>query len=122
MAKFLGTPPICVFGATLRGGKLFIGESFVSDINLPDGEVTVAIRPEGFVINPQGAFECGVSGVEVMGRDTSIVALHPCCRDASFRVIVNSENLTEIRDTVRFDLKKNKMFLFDAQSGERIRF
>ncbi len=121
VAKFLGTPPISVFRASVRSGKLFIGESALSDINLPDGEVTVAVRPEGFAINPSGAFECGVSGVEVMGRDTSIVATHPCCHDASFRIIVNSESVTEIQDTVHFDLKKNKMFLFDAQSGERIR-
>ena len=41
---------------------------------MKDGPVTIGIRPEGFDPEKDGELRCGLVAVEVMGRDTSIVA------------------------------------------------
>ncbi len=126
VAKFLGTPPINVFGGKVKGGMLYLGEDAVLDVpGVPDKEVTVGIRPEGFVPDENGPMHCGLSRVEVMGRDVSIVAVHPALESESgiLRAIISAEAMTEPgASSVRFSLKPNKVFLFDRAAGERIFF
>ena len=56
VAKFLGTPPINVFEGAVKDGKLYIGEDAVADAaGMPQGDVFVGIRPEGFVLMPSCA-------------------------------------------------------------------
>ena len=123
VAKFLGTPPINVFAGKVASGKLYIGDDAVMDTpGTQDREVTVGIRPEGFVLNPAGKLSCDLSRVEVMGRDVSIVCTHPLCENVSIRAIISGvKNLSMDDSIVHFDLDPEKVFLFDAQSGERIR-
>lgn len=123
-AKFLGTPPINVFRGTVKSGALYLGGAAVLSVpGVRDGEVTVGIRPEGFVLNENGAFVCGKRSVEVMGRDVSVVAAHPAIESESgtLRAIIPSDSAVA-GDTVRFTLKPHKVHLFDPASGERIRF
>ena len=120
VAKFLGTPPINIFDGSVKGGKLYIGEEAVLATNAPDGDVVVAIRPEGFL--PGGkTLTCGVKRVEVMGRDTSLVCDHAAFTGEHFRVIVDSDDARGVGERVCFDLKENKVFLFDKETGARIR-
>ncbi len=122
VAKFLGTPPINVFKGNVKGGKLFIGEEAVMEVpGLADREVHVGIRPEGFVLDPEGPFSCELSAVEVMGRDTSVVSSHPAMEVVNVRSIVptDSDIDTEAK-TVRFSLKPAKVHLFDVGTEERI--
>ena len=123
VAKFLGTPPINVFRGSVRGGKLYIGEAAVLDAaGVGDREVWVGIRPEGFIPDPSGALTCALSGVEVMGRDISIVSSHADSENEVIRSIVSAENAVDIASaSVRFSLKPNKVFLFDRASEARIR-
>ena len=123
VAKFLGTPPINVFRGRVSGGTLFIGQTGVMDVSCPDGAVDVAIRPEGFVPAGDGVFCCGLKRVEVMGRDISVVCDHPEFTGESFRAIVDSDDLPLLTgDQVRFGLKPGKVFLFQPETGLRIRF
>ena len=124
VAKFLGTPPINVFDGSFKDGKLFIGDTPVMDADCGyEGTVTVAVRPEGFVPSVDGAFQCLLKRMEVMGRDTSVVCDHPAFTGESFRAIVDSEDLTQLAGTaVRFVLKPNKVFAFRNDTGARIRF
>lgn len=124
VAKFLGTPPINVFDAFVKDGKLFIGESEVLDVkNIPDCELTAAIRPEGFILSDNGKFKCDLSGVEIMGRDISVVATHESCKSPALRAIISSENRLEISgSSVNFDLKPSKVLLFSKDTEERIYF
>ncbi|MBQ3503770.1 MAG: ABC transporter ATP-binding protein [Oscillospiraceae bacterium] len=123
VAKFLGTPPINVFDGRVSGGKLYIGDAAVMDVSCPDGHVDVAIRPEGFEPAEEGAFRCGLRRIEVMGRDTSVVCDHHAFTGETFRAIIDSDELKLVSgDTVSFDLKENKVFLFRPETGERIRF
>lgn len=124
VATFLGTPPINVFEGRVEGGMLCIGsEAVLKTPGVPDGAFTVAIRPEGFDPDPEGAFTCALSRVEVMGRDISLVCRHEAFTGAAIRAIVDADHLKSIGgETVRFRLAANKVFLFDKEDGSRIRF
>ncbi len=121
VAKFLGTPPINVFDGEIKNGKLYIGDEAVMDTDAPDAHVDVAIRPEGFTLDGEGAFTCDLDRVEVMGRDISVVAGHTASQNEVIRAIVDSDNLDTLTgDKVRFGLKPNKVYVFDKTTGERI--
>lgn len=122
VAKFLGTPPINLFAGKVSGGKLMIGDGAVLDVpGAEDREVTVGIRPEGFILKENGALKCGLSGIEVLGRDISVVCSHPACSESVIRAIIDSDNMVDTRSqTVCFELKPEKVFLFDTETGERI--
>ena len=121
VAKFLGTPPINVFDARVKEGKLYIGEEDVMDVSAADGNVVAAIRPEGFVLQENGRFTCQLQRVEVMGRDITVVCDHKCTENPAVRAIVPSENKVDTSSaTVSFDLKPEKVFLFDPNTGARL--
>ena len=124
VAKFLGTPPINVFEGRVKSGKLHIGDDEVLDVTgAPDGEVYVGIRPEGFVLDENGALCCKLGGVEVMGRDISVLSSHDRALAPTVRSIISAENKVDFgAKTVRFHLKPAKVFLFDKQSEERVFF
>ena len=124
VAKFLGTPPINVFLGRVQGGKLYIGEDAILDsAGVSDREVYVGIRPEGFVLCEDGPLCCTLGGLEVMGRDISVVSSHPGCQAPTIRSIISAENRVDLASgTVRFAVKPNKVFVFDQENEERIRF
>ena len=124
VAKFMGTPPINVFEGRVQDGVLFIGEDAVMKLaETGDRAVWVGIRPEGFLLREDGPLCCSLSGVEVMGRDTSVVASHPACAAAALRAIISAENKVDTASPeVRFALKPNKVFLFDRETEERVPF
>ena len=124
VAKFLGTPPINVFKGRVANETLYIGEEAVLTVKgIDDREVIVAIRPEGFIVNENGAFSCNLSNVEVMGRDVSIVSNHEASLNPLVRSIVDADNKIDLSaEQVRFDLKPHKTFIFDAETEERIPF
>ena len=124
VAKFLGTPPIGVYDGRIENGYICIGNDKVLPVNgMDDREVTVAIRPEGYILNENGKLECNLSGVEVMGRDISVVSSHKNAPEQIIRSIIGSENVVDTsKATVRFDLKPQKVYLFDKVSGDRVYF
>jgi multiple sugar transport system ATP-binding protein len=123
VAKFLGTPPINVFCGSVKEGRLLIGEDDVlSAAGVPDGEVYVGIRPEGFVLREDGPLQCALNGVEVMGRDIIVVSHHDACENTVIRSILStSQRVDASGATVQFALLPDKVFLFDRTTGERIR-
>ena len=124
VAQFLGTPPINMFSGRVRDGRLFLGEQSVLVVpGVADCEVNVGIRPEGFVIDPEGPLGCELLAVEVMGRDTSVVFDHSARLSPSLRAVIPSEERTHAGErSVRFSLKPSKVFLFDKTAGARVRF
>ncbi len=124
VAKFLGTPPINVFCGKVQQGKLYIGKEAVLDVkDVPDQEVYVGIRPEGFVLQEKGVLSCKLSGVEVMGRDITVVSTHTASENTVIRSIISAENNVNTgSETVRFDIKPNKIFIFSKETEERILF
>ena len=124
VAKFLGTPPINVFEGNVQGEKLYIGAAAVLDVpGVQDQAVYVGIRPEGFIVDPNGALTCNLSGVDVMGRDVSLVTTHEASLNPVVRSIVDADaakNASGI--TVSYSLKPHKVFLFNKETEERVYF
>ena len=123
VAKFLGTPPINVFSGKVRDGRLVLaGQDVLAAPGIPDCEVFAAVRPEGFVVDPDGPLCGGLQAVEVMGRDTSVVFTHDAMDAAALRAIIPSEDRAALEgERVRFSLKAAKVHLFDILTQERIR-
>ena len=139
VAKFLGTPPINVFEGEVKDGVVYIGgdaivkahpdknwkegaEDAAPGVSLKNGAVTIGIRPEGFDPELDGELHCGLTAVEVMGRDTSIVATHASAANGSIRTIVSTEELANVQgDTVNFRIKPSRIYLFDHETGARVR-
>ena len=124
VAKFLGTPPINVFKGSVHDGKLYIDDNAVLDVKgVADQDVIVGIRPEGFDLDDNGALVCELSNVEVMGRDVSIVSRNNASLNPVIRSIINADNKVDLSaQIVKFSLKSHKVFLFDAETEERIYF
>ena len=123
VAKFLGTPPINVWKGEIRNEKLCIGDAVLLDApGQKDRAVFVGIRPEGFVLKEDGPLICRLGGVEVMGRDISIVSTHEASLNPTIRSIISAETKVDTAsETVRFAVKPAKFFVFDGSSEERIR-
>ena len=124
VAKFLGTPQINVFNGQIKDGKLCIGDNDVLDIgDLPNKEVYIGIRPEGFILSDTGRFECEFSSVEVMGRDITVISRNKNNLSSEIRSVISSENQIENRnEIIRFNLKPSKVYIFDKDTEERILF
>ena len=124
VAKFLGTPPINVFDGEVKAGKLLIGGVAVLDVpGVADQAVTVGIRPEGFNLDPNGPLVCDLSNLEVMGRDVSVVSRHACSQNPVVRSIINSDAQINVgAETISFSLRPHKVFLFNKETEERIKF
>lgn len=122
VAQFLGTPPINVFRGEIREGRLRIGNDVLFAVeNISDREVYTAIRPEGFILSEEGPFTCKLKGVEVMGRDVSVVSTNEFSEGPAVRSIISAENKVDLAASfVRFAVKPNKVFVFDRETGERI--
>lgn len=146
VAKFLGTPPINVFDGIIKNQKLYIGEEAVLNLipawNFPKGsaissnkdfagaygeegtkKVYAAIRPEGFILDENGPLTCRLNGVEVMGRDISVVSTNSASQNPKIRSIISTENtIDQSQPFVRFSLRPEKVFLFDKETENRIPF
>ena len=123
VAKFLGTPPVNVWKGEIRNEKLCIGDAALLEApGQKDRAVFVGIRPEGFVLKEDGPLICRLGGVEVMGRDISIVSTHEASLNPTIRSIISAETKVDTAsETVRFAVKPAKVFVFDGSSEERIR-
>lgn len=120
VAKFLGTPPINTFLGEIRDHKVYIGEEAIMDTEFADQEVYVGIRPEGFIVDEDGVFTCNVEQLEVMGRDISVVATNSACEKPSLRAIVEVNTDIPESGVIKFNLKPNKVFLFNRETEVRL--
>ncbi len=123
VAKFLGTPPISVFEGRISDGNVYIGQDKIGETDSKETkEIYVAIRPEGYTVSDSGALKCKLSSIEVLGRDISIVSTNAHSVNATIRSIVSAEESVKVnKESIQFDIKPNKMFLFDKMTEERIR-
>lgn len=124
VAKFLGTPPINVFEGRIQNGQLYIGENAVLHTqNVSDRKVYAGIRPEGFLLQDDGPLCCELGGVEVMGRDISVVSRHKASLNPAIRSIIGTDSRIDTsKAVIRFSLVPRKVFLFDHETEERIDF
>jgi multiple sugar transport system ATP-binding protein len=99
-----------------------IGDAAVIDApGVPDKNVYVGIRPEGFTLDPNGPLCCKVAGIDVMGRDISVISTHDESLNPNVRSIISADEKNGVgTDVVRFTIKPHKIFIFDGETEERI--
>ena len=124
VAQFLGTPPINVFKGRVEDKKVIVGDDVLMTIkqDIPNKDVYVAIRPEGFVLTQKGdkdVLHANCEMVQVMGRDISVVANNPHCTKPTFKAIISADDDVPV-GPVSFKVKPHKLFLFDGETEERI--
>ena len=121
VAKFLGNPPINLFSGEIKNKRLYIGGFDIMAADAEDRAVTVGIRPEGLTPSDDGALECEMRGIEVMGRDVSVIFRSEFSSAQNLRAIISAEEKLPTSATrVKFSVKTEKIYLFDAVSEERI--
>ena len=130
VAKFLGTPPINVFNATIKKGALYIGEEKIftdpAFSKLEDGyKVYAAIRPEGFLCGEdvpakERVLTLNVNQIVTMGRDLSLVCTNPNLVTPDAKVIIDSLIKVNVGE-IKVGIKPQKIFVFDGKTEERIR-
>ena len=118
VAKFLGNPPINILPGYISNKKLYLNDIVLEKIALEDQEVMIGIRPEFFDVGEDGKIECTIEIVEHIGRDTMAI-----CRlnnsDLTIRAIVSANRNLESMQQAK--LTYNKIFIFNKDSGERIK-
>ena len=123
VAQFLGTPPINVFKGAVKGEKIYVGEDCVGEAKgIKDQDVSVAIRPEGFILaseKDKNVLHGDCEMIQVMGRDISVVAKNELCTKPTFKAIISADDKVN-PGKVAFKVKPHKIFIFDAETDERI--
>ena len=124
VAQFLGTPPITSYDGRIEQGKLWIGNDAVLDVDQKqDQNVVIGVRPEGYILKENGHLHNEFVRTEVMGRDMSVLSKNTACQAPFVRSILSTEHLHLLQDNQAvFDLKPHKVFLFDVNDGQRLRY
>ena len=114
VAKFLGNPPINVLDGKIENGKVLLCNGDVLlDTELKDQEVKVGLRPEFFVVDPEGPINATIDIIQHIGRDTMLICNvenHP----DTIRVIV--ESLKGFEEGMKIKLNFKKVFVFNNQA------
>lgn len=146
VAKFLGTPPINIFAGEINKGSLMFNDFKLAPHDAADGECFIGIRPEGFeVVEQKGKIKMEVAYVETIGRDTTLIFEYKAPAELeevelegqeiveetdepqeikmitkTFRVIVDASHRIRPGDVVSLDIKSDKLFVFNKETGEHI--
>lgn len=120
VAKFLGTPPINMMNGEIQNSQVMVKGAKIGGKRSKNQEVLVGIRPEGFELDPKGVLELEVYMVETIGRDTTLIIQNWDDPSLTYRVIVDASHRVQPGDKVRFNIKKDKFFVFDKETGARL--
>ncbi|MDD7175311.1 MAG: ABC transporter ATP-binding protein [Clostridiales bacterium] len=124
VADFLGTPPINNLPGHVEDGAFVTADgkarcalALVSGIE-NGRKVNLSVRSESFVLDPDGPMACEVTRVYQMGKEEMAYLRFGEC---DFRAYIDSDEGLKKGDSVRLSLKKRGIFVFDLETGERIR-
>jgi sn-glycerol 3-phosphate transport system ATP-binding protein len=112
VAGFLGTPPMNLLPAEIRGGAVVLGGTVLAASELSDRRVRLGIRPEHLVADPAG-LALAVELVEPLGAETLV---HGRLNGAA--VIVRLAAGDPVPDTVA--LPSPHLHLYDVDNGRRL--
>ncbi len=120
VAKFIGSPPMNLFEGRAEGGEVRLGS-----VSLPLGgslpaTLTVGIRPEHVLINAgEGpSIDATVEGMENLGHEKLWFLA-----TGNGRVVARTQDSAQytLGEKVSLRFPKDRLHLFDAATGERVR-
>jgi len=122
VASFLGSPGMNLVPATVSGGALAIDgvgiELRGAPGRVPDGPVTVGVRPESASLAATG-IAASVTLVEQLGAETHVI----CTVADGTRVVVRQGHRAvrpDLGDAVAIEIDPGHLHFFDAGTGERL--
>ena len=124
VADFLGNPPINNISGVVRMGAFVVdGASEACKLPLFEGiedgrKVNLSVRSESFYLDDNGPITCEVTRVYQMGKEEMAYLR---MGNADFRAYIDSEEGLKKGDKVSLNIKKRGAFVFDLETGERIR-
>ena len=128
VAKFLGNPPINTFKGKIVKKKLYIGNEAILSTkkNVPDQDVIVTIRPEGFLMadeveEKKKVLTLNCNHIYTMGRDLTLTCDSKYSQNGEVKIIIDSDIKAKIGE-IKFGLRKNKVFIFSKLDEQRIDF
>lgn len=120
VAKFLGNPPINTIFGEIKNGQLLTDDGTVLEtgFDIPNGEVSIGLRPEYLKVAANGKISATIDFIEHIGRDIMIICTL-VATEQKIRAIVPTDKELQIGQTVKFNY--SKLFVFDKESGERLK-
>ena len=118
VAGFIGSPPMNLLKGKVEAGTFRAPGCEVAGVSMPDGNVTLGVRPEDCVVGAGSNLTARVYGIEPTG-DMTFLTLH--VDGAHFEVKADRDYRAELdsQESVAFDL--NRIYFFDSETGTRIR-
>jgi multiple sugar transport system ATP-binding protein len=122
VAQFLGSPQINIFNGEIKDKKIYANGMMIGKSKLPDQPIKIGIRPEGFIVDKekQSEFKFEIDLVETIGRDTTLIIEVPGNEGSlldklTFKAIVDASEHIKAGDWVHFNIKPDKMHLFNLE-------
>jgi sn-glycerol 3-phosphate transport system ATP-binding protein len=121
VAAFMGSPPMNLMEGVVRAGVLHVGGAAVTEVQEPDGPVTVGVRPEHLRLHTSradGMVPAVVDFVEPLGSHVLVTALV-----GETRVIVQAPADVALDSGTRVGLAAapERTYFFDAVTGDAAR-
>jgi sn-glycerol 3-phosphate transport system ATP-binding protein len=121
VAAFMGSPPMNLMEGVVRAGVLQVGGAAVTEVQEPDGPVTVGVRPEHLQLHTSradGMVPAVVDFVEPLGSHVLVTALV-----GETRVIVQAPADVALDSGTRIGLAAapERTYFFDAVTGDAAR-
>jgi multiple sugar transport system ATP-binding protein len=131
VATFVGSPAMNLWPCrVIRGDACIRLESPVAAIEVPAGdleavhgqEAFVGVRPHDIEVVPEGQGDAGamVEIVEPLGALTLIHVRVEALPNEFLRIVVPAETSVAVGDRVRLRLRRDRLHLFDRNSGRRM--
>jgi len=118
VASFIGTPAINLFDDDISSGQ---GQMLPvrHEPKICDGRYTVGIRPEHIAIDSEGPLAGEIIAVEYVG---AVSHLQVRIGQALFTITDNTARTAhQIGQPVRLQIDSRRVYLFDRESGRRVR-
>ena len=117
VASFLGSPPIDYFHFPMRDGRLWITESYSLPMNIRhDGGILTGIRPEAW--GRGNDLQVQIQTVEHRGKETLVTF---ALAGTKTRALLDITDTVRPGDTIGLTLRTRFLYLFDEDSGIRLR-
>ena len=118
-AQFIGSPSMNVMDGVIEAGTLKLGKAELPVAVDIAGKVTVGIRPEHVIADPQGPLSITVQMGEPLGANTLLHGRFTGSTDA-FTISLPGVHHTKSGSEIRFGVNFDNLHFFDPETGQRL--
>ncbi|OOY13158.1 sn-glycerol-3-phosphate ABC transporter ATP-binding protein UgpC [Thioclava marina] len=119
-AQFIGSPSMNILPAEVKGGQVILGGAALGASDLPDGPVSLGIRPEHLHPDDAGALTLEVTLAEPLGANTLLHGTLSATGEAMTAALPGVHMAQNEVGQMRLSVKPEDLHLFDAKTGQRL--